>query len=109
MFAHCNINRQRNNIFVLRKADDNTYKRVGSSCLASVLGVDASVILSMAGNYDIFTELLADDEMRRYPDKPDYNLSFVLSIAKHVAQDIGFVSVKQSREDEKISVVLNSM
>lgn len=45
---HCNINRRRNDTYVLRNEQDNTYRQVGGSCLESFLGTTPEKLLRQA-------------------------------------------------------------
>lgn len=96
---HCNTTRDRHTIYVLRNDSTGEYKRIGSSCLAKYIEVNPATILAMSGNYDLFTNLLADDELRTQHTEPDYSLKFVLSIAKFLADRVGFVSVQTAKKD----------
>lgn len=100
---HCNMNRDRHTVYVLRNDETGEYKRIGSNCLAKYIGVNPATILAMSGNYDLFTEFLEDDELRNRPSQPDYSLKFVLSIAKFLADRVGFISLKTAKEEQKSS------
>lgn len=94
---HCNKSRQRNDVFVLQHIDGN-YKRVGSSCLASYLGIDALDVLSITDLFHSTIKLATDEEFYKSSEPSDYPLSFVFSLTKFVVGKVGYVSNSKAKE-----------
>lgn len=93
----CNVNRLRNDVYVLQH-DNGDYFRVGGNCLAKFIGFDAGTVLSMSNFFNDITELIADEEIKCYSGKKQYNLAFTLNVAKFIVDKYGYVSVATAKE-----------
>jgi hypothetical protein len=99
---HCNINRERFTVYVLRN-EAGLYKRVGSSCLAKYLGIDAAHVLLMADIFSDTTELESDDNLHTYSGVYEYDLRQIFSVAKFVIGRYGYTSITKAKETETIA------
>lgn len=106
---HCNLSRQRNNIFVLQSTKTGDFKRVGTSCLSDFLGIDSGAILVMSNFFYSIQELITDDYTSFTPSQ--YHLPFVLSVAKFVIDTEGYTSRENSEKWHKpaTSATVNSI
>lgn len=99
---HCNINRERFTVYVLRN-EAGLYKRVGSSCLAKYLGIDAAHVLLMADIFSDITELEDDDNLQSYSGIYEYNLRQIFSVTKFVLRRCGYTSITKAKEAGTVS------
>ena len=99
---HCNINRERFTVYVLRN-ESGVYKRVGSSCLAKYLGIDAVHVLLMADVFSDITELERDDDLQRYSGVYEYDLNEVFRVTKFVISRCGYTSITKAKETETVA------
>lgn len=60
---HCNVNRQRNNTYVVQHSDSGEFKQVGSTCLADFLGGNSPEAL--AALFAFYGEIVHDLTMLR--------------------------------------------
>jgi len=99
---HCNINRERFTVYVLRN-EAGLYKRVGSSCLAKYLGIDAAHVLLMADIFSDITELEDDDNLQSYSGIYEYNLRQIFSVTKFVLSRCGYTSITKAKENGTVA------
>lgn len=94
---HCNLNRLRNDGFILKNAEDGAFKQVGSGCLKDFTGIDPAAALFLA---KMLTVIRGFDELdgeggARASGMP---LVYFLSRVVYLAETCGFVSVAKARE-----------
>ena len=99
---HCNTNQQRFTVYVLRN-ESGVYKRVGSSCLAKYLGIDAAHVLLMADIFNAANELEQDDNLQSYSGIYEYDLRQIFSVAKFVISRCGYTSITKAKESETVA------
>lgn len=94
---HCNLNRVRNDGFILKSAEDGAFKQVGSGCLKDFTGIDPAAALFLA---KMLTVIRGFDELdgeggARASGMP---LLYFLTRVVYLAETRGFVSVAKARE-----------
>lgn len=96
---HCNTNRRRKDVFILRDLDTQAYKQVGGSCLLDFTGIDPSRALFLAKMWEVFRaeedELL--DFLRSGRSNAVGTREFLADVS-FLAQTQGFVSSTKARE-----------
>lgn len=99
---HCNKSRVRNDIFVLQHVD-GMYKRVGSSCLASYLGINPIDIVTITDLFHSTATLTTNEEFYKSNGPSDYPLTFIFSFTKFVIGKVGYVSNGKAKELEQVA------
>lgn len=94
---HCNLNRMRNDGFILKNAEDGAFKQVGSGCLKDFTGIDPAAALFLAKMLTVIRGFdgLDGEGGARASGMP---LVYFLSRVVYLAETCGFVSVAKARE-----------
>jgi hypothetical protein len=109
---HCNVNRMRNDVFLVFNTDAPKYTQVGRSCLTDFLGMDVSNWLQQAEWIVDIDDMLAMAEtfenvehnrgetVRYLPLDPIFTYIYA------VANRYGFVSKKKAQEDDSAEATI---
>jgi hypothetical protein len=100
---HCNMNRQRKELVIVKHVESGEYKQVGKTCLKDFLGgMDVKGYLAY---YSMIVEVLSGDID---PDEPGYcsegrgalcyDPVYFLTVAALIIRKLGWVSVAKSRD-----------
>ena len=100
---HCNMNRRRKELVIVKNLESGEYKQVGKTCLKDFLGgMDVKGYLEY---YSMIVEVLSGDVD---PDEPGYcsegrgmtcyDPIFFLTVAALIIRKIGWVSVAKARD-----------
>lgn len=94
---HCNLNRMRNDGFILKNAEDGAFKQVGSGCLKDFTGIDPAAALFLAKMLTVIRGFdgLDSEGGARATGMP---LVYFLSRVVYLAETSGFVSVAKARD-----------
>ena len=99
---HCNVNRRRNDTYLLFCEDTSEYKQVGSTCLIDFFGHDVSKAAKLAEYlgyaWEVASGYAGDAAFRFY-----YDMERFLTICAYYVRLFGFVSRKREREGLGVS------
>ena len=100
---HCNMNRQRKELVIVKHLESGEYKQVGKSCLKDFLG--GTNVKGYLEYYSMIMEVLSGDVD---PDEPGYSSDgrgaicydpiYFLTVAALIIRRIGWVSVAKARD-----------
>jgi len=100
---HCNMNRRRKELVIVKHLESGEYKQVGKTCLKDFLG--GMNVKGYLEYYSMIVEVLSGDID---PDEPGYSSdgrgatcydpTYFLTVAALIIRKIGWVSVAKSRD-----------
>jgi len=93
---HCNVNRQRNEVFIIFNEEENIYKVVGRTCIQDFLGHSPEKFLALASWVDslgeLFTEASDSESFGGANRAPMWPIESFLKTASVIIRRLGFTS-----------------